>query len=156
MDKLVKISSQNVHINRVTYLTTAIVSFLSQIRRKISSVLIVTIIMSDYLLQEKEADFYEKKMFGGLCFMVDDKMCVGIVKEELMARIGTDAYEDALQIQGAKEMNFTGRAMKGYVFVEEHALESDEGLAHWIQLALNFNPLAKASKKRKKKQIKNR
>ncbi len=104
-----------------------------------------------YILQEKEADFYEKKMFGGLCFMVDDKMCVGIIKEELMARIGTNAYAEALQKQGAKEMNFTGRAMKGYVFVEEYGLESNDDLAYWLQLALDFNPLAKASKKRKKK-----
>lgn len=105
-----------------------------------------------HILQEKQANFYEKKMFGGLCFMVDDKMCVGIVKEELMARIGTDTYEEALQKQGAKEMNFTGRTMKGYVFVEEHALEANSDLAYWLQLALDFNPLAKASKKRKKKQ----
>lgn len=104
-----------------------------------------------HILQEKEADFYEKKMFGGLCFMVDKKMCVGIIREELMARIGTEVYEKALQKQGAKEMNFTGRAMKGYVFVEEHALESDSDLDYWLQLALDFNPLAKVSKKRKKK-----
>ena len=103
-----------------------------------------------HILQEKEADFYEKKMFGGLCFMVDEKMCVGIVKEELMARIGSAVYEEALQKEGAKEMNFTGRAMKGYVFVEEQGLESDSDLAYWLQLALDFNPLAKASKKKKK------
>lgn len=104
-----------------------------------------------HILQEKEADFYEKKMFGGLVFMVDDKMCVGIVKEELMARIGTDGYEEALQRKGAKAMTFTGRSMKGYVFVEEHGMESDTDLAYWIQLTLDFNPFAKASKKRKKK-----
>jgi TfoX/Sxy family transcriptional regulator of competence genes len=103
-----------------------------------------------HILQVKEADFYEKKMFGGLCFMVDEKMCVGIVKEELMARIGTAVYEEALKKEGAKEMNFTGRAMKGYVFVEEQSLESNSDLAYWLQLALDFNPLAKASKKKKK------
>jgi len=103
-----------------------------------------------HILQEKEVDFYEKKMFGGLCFMVDDKMCIGVMKEELMARIGTDAYEIALQKNGVREMNFTGRAMKGYVFVDFEALDSNTDLAEWLQLALDFNPFAKASKKRKK------
>ena len=102
------------------------------------------------ILKEKNANFFEKKMFGGLCFMVDDKMCVGIVKQELMARIGTDKYEEALRKPGCKEMNFTGRPMKGYVFIEEDALDLDRDLEYWVQLALDFNPMAKASKKRKK------
>jgi len=83
--------------------------------------------------------------------MVDDKMCVGIVKDELMARIGLDAYEAALQKDGCKEMNFTGRSMKGYVFLEPTAVDLEEDLAYWVQLCLDFNPLAKSSKKRKKK-----
>lgn len=103
------------------------------------------------ILSEKGADFYEKKMFGGLCFMVDDKMCVGIVKEELMARIGPDAYPEALEKNGVSEMNFTGRAMKGYVFISQEVLIDDDVLAYWLQLCLDFNPFAKASKKRKKK-----
>ena len=88
---------------------------------------------------------------GGLCFMVDDKMCVGIVKEELMARIGPDAYEAALQKEGCKEMNFTGRTMKGYVFLEPSAVDLEEDLSYWVQLCLEFNPKAKASKRKKKK-----
>ena len=103
------------------------------------------------VLQEKKTDFIEKKMMGGLCFMVDNKMCVGIVKEELMARIGTEIYEDALKKDGAKEMNFTGRTMKGYVFVDSDGIDLDDDLEYWLQLALDFNPLAKASKKKKKK-----
>jgi len=80
--------------------------------------------------------------------MVDDKMCVGIVKEELMARIGPDAYETALQKPGCKEMKFTGRAMKGYVFVEPDSVDLDTDFAYWVQLCLDFNPLAKSSKKK--------
>jgi len=101
--------------------------------------------------KENNVNFYEKKMFGGLCFMVEDKMCVGISKNELMARIGPENYEEALMREGCSEMNFTGRPMKGYVFVDEEALDMEEDLVHWLQLALKFNPFAKASKKRTKK-----
>ncbi len=103
------------------------------------------------ILREKNANFFEKKMFGGLCFMVEEKMCIGIVNEELMARIGVDRYMEALSKPGCREMNFTGRPMKGYVFVEEDAIDMDQDLEYWVQLTLDFNPFAKASKKRKKK-----
>lgn len=103
------------------------------------------------ILTEKSIEFLEKRMFGGLCFMVDDKMCVGIVKDEVMARIGTDAYETALQKPGCNEMNFTGRPMKGYVFLSGEATDMETDLEYWIQLALDFNPLAKVSPKRRKK-----
>lgn len=98
---------------------------------------------------EKRIAFYTKKMFGGLCFMVDDKMCVGINKDEVMARIHPDIYEEALSKKGCKEMNFTGRPMKGFVFLTEDATDLDEGLHEWLALALAYNPFAKASKKKK-------
>lgn len=100
-------------------------------------------------LKDKNVNFFEKKMFGGLCFMVENKMCIGVVKEELMARIGPDRYEEALTKNGCSEMNFTGRPMKGYVFLKDEATDLDDDLEYWVQLALDFNPLAKASKKRK-------
>jgi len=71
-----------------------------------------------FVLKEKRVRNIEKEMMGGLCFMVDEKMCVGIVKNELMARIDPEIYKVALKRKGAKEMNFTGRPMKGFVFVE--------------------------------------
>ena len=103
------------------------------------------------VLDEKKVAYTAKKMMGGLCFMVNGKMLAGIVKNELMARIGIDAYADALQKPGCKEMNFTGRAMKGYVFLDPSAIDMEEDLHYWIQLCLDFNPLAKASKKKVKK-----
>jgi len=96
--------------------------------------------------KEENAVFEEKKMMGGLCFMVDDKMCVGIVKDELMARIDPEIYEEALSKKGCKEMNFTGRSMKGFVFVEPQGFDLDDDLAYWIQKSLDFNPKAKSSK----------
>jgi len=99
-------------------------------------------------LNDKSVNFFEKKMFGGLCFMVDNKMCMGIVKDEIMARIGEAAYENAIMKPGCNEMNFTGRPMKGYVFLSDEAIDLDTDLEYWVQLSLDFNPMAKASKKR--------
>jgi TfoX/Sxy family transcriptional regulator of competence genes len=93
--------------------------------------------------------FESKKMFGGVCFMVDDKMCVGVVKDELMVRLDPDFYEEALAREGARQMDFTNRPMKGFVFVEAHALETDDGLGEWLRLALEYNPKARSSKRRK-------
>ncbi len=103
------------------------------------------------ILDDKDIAYITKKMMGGLCFMVDDKMLCGIVRNELMARIGSDAYEEALTKEGCKEMNFTGRSMKGYVFLEADATDMDEDLEYWLRLCLDFNPLAKSSKRKAKK-----
>lgn len=104
--------------------------------------------------QQKNANFYEKKMFSGVCFMVDDKMCCGthIDKKSgddfLLCRIGDDAYAKAIETDNVVPMEFTGKAMKGYVFVTEAGHKSQKDLNHWLQLCLDFNPLAKASKKK--------
>lgn len=101
-------------------------------------------------LNEKNIEAREMKMMGGLCFMVDEKMCVGIVKNSLMARIGIDAYEGALDKKGVQPMDFTGRPMKGYVFIEPEGVDMESDLSYWVQKCLDFNPKAKSSKKRKK------
>ena len=100
------------------------------------------------VLKEKQVSFKEKKMMGGLTFMVDNKMCVGIVKDNLMARINPNIYEAALRKEGCKEMNFTGKPMKGYVFIEPEGVDFDEELEYWVQLCIDFNPLVKSSKKK--------
>lgn len=102
------------------------------------------------ILEEKRANFLAKKMMGGLCYMVNDKMCIGIIKNQLMCRVGEDAYEGCIQKEGCQPMNFTKRPMKGYVFVSPDAVDSDADLSEWIQLCLHFNSLAKASKKKLK------
>lgn len=99
-------------------------------------------------LHDKQVLFEEKKMMGGLTFMVDGKMCVGIIKNDMMVRINPEIYEEALKKPGCKEMDFTGRPMKGYVMIEPDAIDMDEDLDYWIQLCLDFNPLAKSSKKK--------
>ena len=93
----------------------------------------------------------EKKMMGGLTFMVNGKMCVGILKDDLMTRIAPEEYENALLKSGCREMAFTGKPMKGFVFVDSNQKESDKDLEYWVKLALEFNSRAKAYKKPKKK-----
>jgi TfoX/Sxy family transcriptional regulator of competence genes len=92
----------------------------------------------------------EKAMFGGLCFMVNEKMCVGVEKERLMVRLNPEIFDEVMEKEGCKPMDFTGKIMKGYVFVDIEALNSKKKLNYWIQLALEFNKIAKASKKKKK------
>lgn len=96
--------------------------------------------------------FETKRMMGGLIFMVDGKMCVGLDKDKasgddrLMARIGPAEYEKALKEKGVGKMDFTGRPMKGFVFIGSKAIDSDEDLKYWLRKALDFNPKAKNSK----------
>ncbi len=92
----------------------------------------------------------EKKMFGGLCFMVNDKMCVGVESQRLMVRLDPAVYEEVLEKEGCTPMDFTGKIMKGYVFVDIDALNTKKKLTYWVDLALQFNKIAKASKKKKK------
>ena len=91
----------------------------------------------------------EKKMMGGLTFMVNDKMCVGILKDDLMARIDPEVYDAALQRKGCREMDFTGRPMKGFVFISPEGTSTKKDLESWIGLALEFNKRAKPTRKKR-------
>ena len=92
----------------------------------------------------------EKKMFGGLCFMVNDKMCVGVEKERLMVRLDPEKQDEVMEKEGSKPMDFTGKVMKGFVFVDIDALNTKKKLEYWMNLALEYNKKAKVSKKKKK------
>lgn len=92
----------------------------------------------------------EKRMFGGLCFMVNDKMCVGVESERMMVRLDPAKYDEAMEQEGCKPMDFTGRVMRGYVFVDAGVLNTKKKLEYWVNLALEYNKIAKASKKKKK------
>jgi TfoX/Sxy family transcriptional regulator of competence genes len=91
----------------------------------------------------------EKKMFGGLCFMVNDKMCIGVEKDRLMIRLDPERYEEVMKKEGCKPMDFTGKVMKGFVFVDAAAVTTKKKLEYWVQLALEYNKIAKLSKKKK-------
>lgn len=97
-----------------------------------------------------------KKFMGGYCFFLDEKMCVGLDidkatgEDRLIARVGADKMEAALNMEGCREMDVTGRPMKGFVFVDPIGFAEEKDLESWVQLCVDHNPFAKSSKKKKK------
>lgn len=97
------------------------------------------------IIQSKTANFHAKKMMGGLVFMVNEKMCCGIHIDKkygdnlLMAKIGVEAYAQEIKKEVCLPMDFTGRQMKGYIFITPDGFDLDEDLEYWIQKALDFN-----------------
>lgn len=92
----------------------------------------------------------EKQMMGGLTFMVNGKMCVGIIKDEMMCRIDPAIHETEIEKQGCRTMDFTKRPMKDYVMVDDTGMKTKKEFDYWINLCLEFNSKAKSSKKKKK------
>jgi hypothetical protein len=88
-------------------------------------------------------------MMGGLTFMYNDKMCVGIIGDEMMCRIDPSLHETVVEQQGCRSMDFTKRPMKGYVMIDEIGMKTKKEFNYWINLCLEFNSKAKSSKKKK-------
>ena len=84
------------------------------------------------------ADVAVRRMFGGLCFMVGGHMTVGLNGDELMARVGPDAYENALSLPGARPMDFTGRPLSGFVYVGDAGTSSQAAVREWVARCLSF------------------
>jgi len=109
------------------------------------------------ILEAKRVDFFSKPMMGGLLFMMDQKMLCGIHFNKsiegnlLMLRIGEEAYVREISKAVCLPMDFTGRPMKGYIFITEDGYDLDDDLEYWIALAVAFNPFAKQSPPKKKK-----
>jgi TfoX/Sxy family transcriptional regulator of competence genes len=103
------------------------------------------------IIAETTDNVEEKRMFGGLCFMVNEKMCICVESERLMIRLDPNMYDELLEKDGCHRMDFTGSVMKGYVFVDNTVLNTKKKLHYWVSLALEYNEIAKASKKRSNK-----
>jgi TfoX/Sxy family transcriptional regulator of competence genes len=103
---------------------------------------------------DKSGQLLEKRMMGGLIFMVNEKMCVGVDtdrstnQDRLMVRVGKAAHEDLLDRPGCREMDFTGKPMKGFLFVYPEGFDSEADLDFWVEKALEFNKVAVPSKKK--------
>lgn len=93
----------------------------------------------------------EKEMMGGLVFMYNGKMCLGIIKDELMCRIDPMLHDIEVEKIGCRTMDFTKRPMKGYILIEEAGMKSKKDFDYWVDLALDFNSKAKATRKKQKK-----
>ena len=87
-------------------------------------------------LLEERSGVGEKRMFGGIAFMIKGHMSVGIVQEKLMVRVGSDSYDRVLREAHARPTDFTGRPMKGFVYVVPAGYESDADLERWVNLAI--------------------
>ncbi len=82
--------------------------------------------------------FIDKKMFGGLGIMINGNMCVGVIKDNLVVRVGKKSYLQALQIEGVSEFDFTGKPITGWVYVDGDYLIEDSQLLHWLNQGLDF------------------
>jgi TfoX/Sxy family transcriptional regulator of competence genes len=89
-------------------------------------------------LFEDREDVVEKKMFGGLCFMVSGAMCCGLTKSDFMVRVGPEKYDEALAQPHARPMDFTGRPLKGMVYVAPEGLRTRAALARWVERGVAF------------------
>jgi TfoX/Sxy family transcriptional regulator of competence genes len=103
------------------------------------------------IIAETHRNVEEKKMFAGLCFMVNDKMCVGVHEDRIMVRLDPAIFDEVIEKEGCEPMNFTGKVMRGFVFVNDEVLKTRKQLDYWVQLGLAFNRHAKSSKKPAKK-----
>ncbi|MDP4662857.1 MAG: TfoX/Sxy family protein [Salibacteraceae bacterium] len=97
-------------------------------------------------LDLRKVNYRALEMMGGLCFMVDDKMCIGIIKNDLMVRLNPDDTHKHLKLPGARPIDFSGKPMKGYLFIDADGYDYDEDLDNWVDRCLDYNPFAKASK----------
>ena len=87
---------------------------------------------------QDETDVVEKKMFGGMAFMVRGNMCCGVTGSDLMVRVGAEQYDDAISLPHARPMDFTGRPLKGFVYVDGEGLDTDENLKEWVNRSMKF------------------
>jgi TfoX/Sxy family transcriptional regulator of competence genes len=92
----------------------------------------------------------EKKMFGGIAFMVNEKMCITVGDDEIMCRLDQALHNTVLKKEGCRPVIMRGREYKGFVYVNEEAVKSKKDFDYWIALSLDFNKTAKSSKKKKK------
>jgi len=94
--------------------------------------------------------FVEKKMFGGVAYMVNGRMCCGVVKSDLMLRLGPAGVEAALARPHTRPMDFTGKPMKSMVYVEPAAIDRDDALEEWLVSAVRFAQQEPAAAKRRR------
>jgi len=95
----------------------------------------------------------ERRMFGGVCFTINGNMTCGVAKDDLMVRFGPDNYDSALKLPYARPMDFTGRPMKGYVFVASPGIANESSLKDWVGAGVAYARTlpAKLPKRRRRK-----
>lgn len=87
---------------------------------------------------EEYPNVAEKRMFGGLAFMLNGHMCIGVIGNELMVRVGPEQYAECLELPHARQMDFTGQPLTGFLFIDEKGIEADKDLLAWVKRATRF------------------
>jgi TfoX/Sxy family transcriptional regulator of competence genes len=87
---------------------------------------------------EEEPGFAERKMFGGICFLLFGNMVCGIIQDDLIVRVGANKYQEMLKLKDTKEFDITGKPMKGWVMILSKALDTDKALNTWVQRGVSF------------------
>ena len=103
----------------------------------------------ELLLDKQVIKVEEKQLFGGLAFMVNDKMCINVSGDKLMCRFAAALQEVISEKPGFEPMIMKGKEMKGYCYVNHSGFKSKKELMYWINLCLDYNPKARSSKKKK-------
>jgi TfoX/Sxy family transcriptional regulator of competence genes len=100
---------------------------------------------------EDQPGLTEKKMFGGICFLLDGKMCCGVMKDALLARVGAEQTAKALKQKHTRPMDFTGRPLKGFVLVDPEGLDFDKQLEGWVAQGVAIARAAKPARRPRKR-----
>ena len=89
-------------------------------------------------LLEEKPEFNEKKMFGGICYLLNGNMACGVLNEDLIVRVGLERYENSLKSPHTRKFDITSRPMKGWIMVSPEGHDSDGDLSEWVQQGANF------------------
>jgi hypothetical protein len=105
----------------------------------------------EYLAEVPALKLKEKEMFSGLAFLVNGKMCVNVIQENLMCRFNPERFDEVSERMGFLAMIMRGKQLNGYCYVSPEGFQNKKDFQYWMQLCLAYNPKAKASKVKKSK-----
>lgn len=103
----------------------------------------------EHLLEFNDLKVEEKKMFRGLTFMVNDKMCISVSGENLMCRFDPNLHEEVAEKRGYQPMIMRGKELKGYCYVQPIGFQKEKDLKYWVKICVEFNEKARSSKRKK-------
>lgn len=93
----------------------------------------------EYLARVPDLEIEEKKMFGGLAFLINGKMCVNVSRDNLMCRFNPDRLDELAEKEGFVQMVMKSKTYKNYCYVEPQVIKTDKALAYWIEVCLDYN-----------------
>ena len=110
----------------------------------------------EYLVERTNEEISEKSMFGGLAFLVNEKMCINISSDMLMCRLNPHRTKELLERRGVEPMIMRGKSLDGYCLVNPEDFSNNRDFEFWMEVCLDYNPVAAISKKRLKRKQRNK